>query len=76
MSPSKNIFFCGNRYKLYFTDYSFRSDKRVNEWKTPGKKTIVKCAVNHRQGGQYLKLLIYSIVDKSIDKKFCLKLQK
>lgn len=26
-----------------------RSDKRVNEWKTPGKKTIVKCAVNQRQ---------------------------
>lgn len=26
-----------------------RSDKRVNEWKTPGKKNIVKCAVNQRQ---------------------------
>lgn len=26
-----------------------RSDKRVNEWKTPGKKTIVKCATNQRQ---------------------------
>ncbi|KAK6185339.1 hypothetical protein SNE40_007593 [Patella caerulea] len=26
-----------------------RSDKRVNEWKTPGKKAIVKCAVNQRQ---------------------------
>ncbi|XP_048747957.1 splicing factor 3B subunit 3-like [Ostrea edulis] len=26
-----------------------RSDKRVNEWKTPGKKSIVKCAVNQRQ---------------------------
>lgn len=26
-----------------------RADKRVNEWKTPGKKTIVKCAVNQRQ---------------------------
>jgi splicing factor 3B subunit 3 len=26
-----------------------RSDKRVNEWKTPGKKTIVKCAMNQRQ---------------------------
>jgi splicing factor 3B subunit 3 len=25
------------------------SDKRVNEWKAPGKKTIVKCAVNQRQ---------------------------
>ncbi|XP_019638298.1 PREDICTED: splicing factor 3B subunit 3 [Branchiostoma belcheri] len=26
-----------------------RADKRVNEWRTPGKKTIVKCAVNQRQ---------------------------
>jgi splicing factor 3B subunit 3 len=26
-----------------------RSDKRVNEWKTPGKKAIVRCAVNQRQ---------------------------
>lgn len=26
-----------------------RADKRVNEWKTPGKKFIVKCAVNQRQ---------------------------
>ena len=26
-----------------------RADKRVNEWKTPGKKSIVKCAVNQRQ---------------------------
>lgn len=26
-----------------------RADKRVNEWKTPGKKIIVRCAVNQRQ---------------------------
>lgn len=26
-----------------------RADKRVNEWKSPGKKTISKCAVNQRQ---------------------------
>ena len=26
-----------------------RSDRRINEWKTPGKKYIVKCAVNQRQ---------------------------
>lgn len=26
-----------------------RADKRVNEWKTPGKKSILKCAVNERQ---------------------------
>ncbi|GLG92316.1 Splicing factor 3B subunit 3 [Gryllus bimaculatus] len=26
-----------------------RADKRVNEWPAPSKKTITKCAVNHRQ---------------------------
>ncbi|CAG0899378.1 unnamed protein product, partial [Cyprideis torosa] len=26
-----------------------RADKRVNEWRSPGKKNIVRCAVNHRQ---------------------------
>ncbi|CAG4964699.1 unnamed protein product [Parnassius apollo] len=26
-----------------------RANKRVNEWKAPGKKSIVKCAVNQRQ---------------------------
>lgn len=26
-----------------------RADKRVNEWKAPGKKSIVRCAVNSRQ---------------------------
>lgn len=26
-----------------------RADRGVNEWKPPGKKTIVKCAVNQRQ---------------------------
>ena len=26
-----------------------RADKRVNEWRTPGKKHIVRCAVNQRQ---------------------------
>lgn len=26
-----------------------RADKRVNEWKAPGKKSISKCAVNQRQ---------------------------
>ncbi|KAL3859524.1 hypothetical protein ACJMK2_009740 [Sinanodonta woodiana] len=44
-----------------------RSDKRVNEWKTPGKKSIVKCAVNQRQvvialtGGE----LVYFEMDPS-----------
>ncbi|XP_046843553.1 splicing factor 3B subunit 3-like [Xenia sp. Carnegie-2017] len=44
-----------------------RSDKRVNEWKSPGKKTIVKCAVNARQvvialsGGE----LVYFEMDQS-----------
>jgi splicing factor 3B subunit 3 len=26
-----------------------RADKRVNEWKAPGKKTVMRCAVNRRQ---------------------------
>ena len=26
-----------------------RSDKRVNEWKAPGKKQVVQCAANRRQ---------------------------
>ncbi|KAK7070838.1 Splicing factor 3B subunit 3 [Halocaridina rubra] len=26
-----------------------RADRRVNEWKAPGKKTIVRCALNQRQ---------------------------
>uniref|UniRef100_A0AAV2L7N2 Splicing factor 3B subunit 3 n=1 Tax=Knipowitschia caucasica TaxID=637954 RepID=A0AAV2L7N2_KNICA len=44
-----------------------RADKRVNEWKTPGKKTIVRCAVNQRQvvialtGGE----LVYFEMDPS-----------
>nr|CAB3266003.1 splicing factor 3B subunit 3 [Phallusia mammillata] len=44
-----------------------RADKRVNEWKTPGKKTIFKCAVNQRQvvialsGGE----LVYFEMDPS-----------
>jgi len=44
-----------------------RADKRVNEWKSPGKKTIVKCAVNERQvvialtGGE----LVYFEMDMS-----------
>ncbi|CAG0912665.1 unnamed protein product [Notodromas monacha] len=26
-----------------------RADKRVNEWRTPGKRNILKCAINHKQ---------------------------
>ena len=26
-----------------------RADKRVNEWKTPGKRAIIKCALNDHQ---------------------------
>ena len=26
-----------------------RADKRVNEWRTPGKRAIVRCALNERQ---------------------------
>ena len=28
-----------------------RADKRVNEWKTPGKRAIGRCAINERQVG-------------------------
>ncbi|XP_077993061.1 splicing factor 3B subunit 3 [Glandiceps talaboti] len=44
-----------------------RADKRVNEWRTPGKKVIVRCAVNQRQvvialtGGE----LVYFEMDPS-----------
>ncbi|ORX58556.1 hypothetical protein BCR36DRAFT_318081 [Piromyces finnis] len=44
-----------------------RSDRRVNEWKAPGNKTIVKAACNHRQvilgltGGE----LVYFELDPS-----------
>lgn len=50
-----------------------RADKRVNEWKAPGKKTIVKCAVNQRQvvialtGGE----LVYFEMDP-VSNKFAL----
>lgn len=26
-----------------------RADKRVNEWRVPGKKAITRCALNERQ---------------------------
>ena len=26
-----------------------RADKRVNEWRTPGKRAVVRCALNERQ---------------------------
>ena len=26
-----------------------RADKRVNEWRTPGKRIISRCALNERQ---------------------------
>ena len=44
-----------------------RSDRRVNEWKTPGKRNIIACAVNQRQvcialyGGE----LVYFELDPS-----------
>ncbi|XP_074601621.1 splicing factor 3b subunit 3 [Brevipalpus obovatus] len=44
-----------------------RADKRVNEWRTPGKRHILKCAINHRQviialtGGE----LVYFEMDAS-----------
>lgn len=44
----------------------------MNEWKTPGKKTIVRCAVNQRQvvialtGGE----LVYFEMDP-VKRKYC-----
>ena len=26
-----------------------RADKRVNEWRSPGKRVITRCAINERQ---------------------------
>jgi len=48
------LFWCLNNFIFVIKIYPdgirhIRSDKRVNEWKTPGKKTIEKCAVNQRQ---------------------------
>ena len=42
-----------------------RADKRVNEWKTPGKKNIVKCAVNQRQ----VCIVVINKCNKSISVK-------
>ncbi len=49
-----------------------RADKRVNEWKAPGKKTVMRCAVNRRQvvialtGGE----LVYFEMDPVIFRNF------
>jgi splicing factor 3B subunit 3 len=41
-------------YNLNFQIYPdgirhIRNDRRVNEWKAPGKRSIVRCAINQRQ---------------------------
>ena len=44
-----------------------RADKRVNEWRTPGKRAVVRCALNERQvvialtGGE----IVYFEIDAS-----------
>lgn len=47
----KNSILLNNIFKKVYPDgiRHIRADKRVNEWKAPGKKTITKCAVNQRQ---------------------------
>lgn len=53
-----------------------RADRRVNEWKAPGKRTIIKCALNRRQvaialaGGEivYFELDVVSFFCLSNDK--------
>jgi splicing factor 3B subunit 3 len=54
-----------------------RADKRVNEWRTPGKKHIVRCAINHRQvvialtGGEivYFEMDISGQLNEYTDRK-------
>ncbi|CAG2174878.1 unnamed protein product, partial [Oppiella nova] len=54
-----------------------RADKRVNEWRTPGKKHISKCAINHRQvvialtGGEivYFEMDISGQLNEYTDRK-------
>lgn len=41
LSSSRQIYPDGIRH--------IRADHRINEWKTPGKRNIVRCAVNERQ---------------------------
>lgn len=37
-------------YKVYPEGIRhIRADKRINEWKSPGKRAITQCAVNQRQ---------------------------
>jgi hypothetical protein len=65
-----------------------RVDRRVNEWKAPNKKTIVKCAVNQRQvvialsGGELVyfemdpvsfRLFVYWIDAVVISSRQCLR---
>ncbi|XP_054165050.1 splicing factor 3B subunit 3-like isoform X2 [Oppia nitens] len=54
-----------------------RADKRVNEWRTPGKKHITRCAINHRQvvialtGGEivYFEMDISGQLNEYTDRK-------
>ena len=67
-----------NRTELLFQVYPdgvrhIRSDKRLQDWKVPGKKQIVKCAVNQRQvvialtGGE----LVYFEMD-AVCREYCI----
>lgn len=54
-----------------------RADKRVNEWRTPAKRHIVKCAINHRQvvialsGGElvYFEMDVVGQLNEYTDRK-------
>ena len=54
-----------------------RADKRVNEWRTPLKRHIVKCAINHRQvvialsGGElvYFEMDVVGQLNEYTDRK-------
>lgn len=53
-----------------------RADRRVNEWKAPNKKTIVRCAVNQRQvvialsGGELVYFEMDPVSMYSLQNKF------
>ncbi|XP_053201633.1 splicing factor 3B subunit 3-like isoform X1 [Panonychus citri] len=54
-----------------------RADKRVNEWRTPAKRHILKCAINHRQvvialtGGElvYFEMDVSGQLEEYTDRK-------
>ena len=46
-----SLFTCGRGVVQVYPDgiRHIRADKRVNEWRAPGKKVITRCTLNERQ---------------------------